>query len=151
MKNVFVALLLLCISATITFAQWEQNARVMSATSNTKSVVFVATVPTTGTYTSTAFEFKDLGKYTMYFGTLCNSATAGVKISASIWGSFDGLAKDSLTTLYVDRTAETNLIDTLSLTGVKKYYPYYFIRLKGGSSGNAVDTRVQLSIYAIKD
>jgi hypothetical protein len=97
------------------------------------------------------FDFRDLGDKTMFFGALCNSATSTTKVSASIWGSFDGVSVDSLTSLFVDRTAETNLVDTISVSAIGKKYPFYYIKLKGGASGNTADTKVRITIYAIKD
>jgi len=142
---------MLFISIGLCFGQFEENAKVLTSSSQVKQITFYLTVNATATHSSSGFECKDLGKKIMYFGTLCNSATAGVKISASIWGSFDGVNKDSLTTLFVDRTAETNLVDTISVTAMQQKYPYYYICFRGGASGNAVDTKVRLTVYAIKD
>ena len=147
MKIVMMVMLV----ATMAFSQYIDNSKVLSASTVSKIVQDYATVGTTAVLTSNRFDFREFGLNTMYFGVKCNSATSTVKVSASIWGSFDGESIDSLTTLFVDRTAETNLVDTISLSSIQKRYPFYYIKLKGGSSGNTADTKVRLTIYAIKD
>jgi len=144
-------LMLIMMAVTMSFAQYIDNAKIISSSTETKLTQFYATVGTTAVLTSNRFDGREFGDATMYFGVLCNSATSTVKVSASIWGSFDGASVDSLTTLFVDRTAETNLVDTISLSAIGKKYPFYYIKLKGGSSGNTADTKVRLTIYAIKD
>jgi hypothetical protein len=137
--------------ATMAFSQYIDNSKVLSTSTNAKLIQFYATVGTTAVLTSNRFDVRDFGLTDFYFGVKCNSATSTVKVSASIWGSFDGESIDSLTTLFVDRTAETNLVDTITLATIKAKYPFYYIKLKGGSSGNTADTKVRLTIYAIKD
>jgi len=152
MKKTFLILLLMALTSCMAYAQWEQQAVITKVTANAKVVSFVCAVDSVTTYTSKSFEFNELGKATLYFNALCESIKGSPKVTAVLYGiqNDDGVKKDSLYTLFSARTAETILVDTISITGIAKYYTKYAVQLRGIALGRK-DTRVWLRVYGIKD